>query len=204
MYSIENKVLNKIYGHGRGWAFSQIDFATHGTRSAIDVALHRLVEKGTIRRVIRGIYDYPEYSNLLGKYLSPDIDKVGQAIARKFSWRIQPSGPTALNVLRLSTQVPSKYVYLSDGPSKVFTVGRTTIKFKTTVLKEVGFKLHESALIVVAFRSLGKDRLTADVINNTRKWLDPGNRSLVLKDTTKVTGWIYAAIRKVCLEGMDV
>lgn len=204
MYSIEDKVVNKIYGRGRGWAFSQIDFATLGSRSAIDIALHRLVDKGTIRRVIRGIYDYPKYSDLLQKYLSPDIDKVGQAIARKHGWRIQPSGGTALNVLGLSTQVPSKYVYLSDGPGKVVTVGKTSIKFKATVLKEVGFKLHESALIVAAFRSLGADRLTPDVINHTRDWLSPDLRSRVMKDTAKVTGWIYAGIRKVCLERSDV
>ncbi len=204
MYSIEDKVVNKIYGSGRCWAFSQIDFATLGSRSAIDIALHRLVDKGTIRRVIRGIYDYPKYSDLLQKYLSPDIDKVGQAIARKQGWRIQPSGGTALNVLGLSTQVPSKYVYLSDGPSKVFMVGKTSIKFKSTALKEVGFKLHESALIVAAFRSLGAEWLTPDVINHTRDWLSPDLRSRVLKDTAKVTGWIYAGIRKVCLEKSDV
>lgn len=204
MYSIEDKVVNKIYGSGRGWAFSQIDFATLGSRSAIDIALHRLVDKGTIRRVIRGIYDYPKYSDLLQKYLSPDIDKVGQAIARKHGWRIQPSGGTALNVLGLSTQVPSKYVYLSDGPSKVFTVGKTSISFKSTVLKEVGFKLHESALIVAGFRSLGAERLTPDVIKHTRDWLSPDLRSRVMKDTAKVTGWIYASIRKVCLEQSDV
>jgi hypothetical protein len=204
LYSIEDKVVNKIYGSGRGWAFSQIDFATLGSRSAIDIALHRLVDKGTIRRVIRGIYDYPKYSDLLQKYLSPDIDKVGQAIARKHGWRIQPSGGTALNVLGLSTQVPSKYVYLSDGPSKVFTVGKTSISFKSTVLKEVGFKLHESALIVAGFRSLGAERLTPDVIKHTRDWLSPDLRSRVMKDTAKVTGWIYASIRKVCLEQSDV
>ncbi|MEA3287418.1 MAG: DUF6088 family protein [Candidatus Marinimicrobia bacterium] len=204
MYSIENKVLNKIYGRGRGWVFSQIDFATLGNRSAIDVAFHRLVDKGTIRRVSRGIYDYPVYSDLLGKYLSPDIDKVSQAIARKFNWRIQPSGPTALNMLGLSTQVPSKYVYLSDGPSKVFIAGKTPIRFKTTKLKDVGFKHHESASIVSAFRSLGRDRLTPDVIDHTRKWLNPEIRSRVLKDTAKATGWIYSGIRNVCLESSNV
>lgn len=204
MYSVENKVVNKIYGHGRDWDFSQTDFATLGSRSAIDTTLHRLVNKGMIRRVIRGIYDYPKYSDLLGKYLSPNIDKVSHALARKFGWRIQPSGPTALNVLGLSTQVPSKYVYLSDGPTKIFTVGKTTIKFKAIALKEVGFKLHESALIVAAFRSLGKDGLTSDVINKTRDWLDQGIRSQVLLDTTKVTGWIYNGIRKVCLGDSNV
>jgi len=59
--STSSRLTRKIYGMGRGWAFSVIDFSTFGTRSAIDVTLHRLLKKGTIRRVIRGIYDYPAY-----------------------------------------------------------------------------------------------------------------------------------------------
>jgi len=199
MHSIENKALSKIYGHGRGWVFSQKDLASLGNRSAIDVTLHRLVDKGVIRRVMRGIYDYPVYSDLLQQNLSPDVDKVAKAIARKFDWRLQPSGSAMLNVLGLSTQVPSKYVYLSNGPSRVFTVGNTSVKFKSAP-KEVGVKLPESATIVSAFRYLGKDGITDDVINHTRNWLNPDVRSKVLKDTAKTTGWIYDGVRDVCME----
>ncbi len=199
-YTTENKVLKKIYTHGRGWAFSEKDLASLGNRSAIDVTLHRLVKKGTIRRVIRGIYDYPKFSKLLQKQLSPDTDKVAQAIARKHGWRIQPSGPVSLNILGLSTQVPSKYLYLSDGPSKSFLIGKTTLSFKTTVLKEAGFKYHESSLIVAAIRSLGKDHVNPNTSDSVRKWLDPSMRTKVLKDTNTVSRWIYDEIRQVCRE----
>ena len=148
--------------------------------------------------MLRGIYDNPGYSELLGKQLSPDIEQVVQAIARKHRWRIHSSGPTALNMIGLSNQVPSKYVYLSDGPSKVFTIGRTAVQFKKTSVKEIHFRLKESALIVAAFRSLGKERLSKEVIGTTRKWLHPRLRSQVKEDTANVTGWIYCGIKKVC------
>ncbi len=99
--STSGRVLSKIYGKGRGWAFSIIDFTAFRSRSAIDVTLHRLLKNGTIRRVIRGIYDYPRYSDMLKAELSPDIDQVAQALARKFGWRVQPSGSAALNRLGL-------------------------------------------------------------------------------------------------------
>jgi hypothetical protein len=57
--TIANNVISRIYGYGRGWAFSPKDFSDLGPRSNIDVALHRLLAKETIRRVIRGVYDYP-------------------------------------------------------------------------------------------------------------------------------------------------
>lgn len=121
--TIEQKALNRIYGNGRGWAFSQADFADLGTRSAVDSCLHRMEKEGVIRRVIRGVYDYPRYSELLKKTVAPDIDQIANALARKFGWRIQPDGATAQNLLGLSTQVPARSVYLSDGPDRSYTVG---------------------------------------------------------------------------------
>ena len=56
----------------------------------------------------RGIYDYPKYSELLKKQLSPDIEQVSRAYARKFNWKIEVSGESALNILGLSTQVVVK------------------------------------------------------------------------------------------------
>ncbi len=198
--STTTRVIHKIYGMGRGWTFSVIDFSSFGSRSAIDTTLHRLLKKGTIRRVIRGIYDYPRQSKMLGGELSPDIDQVAQALARKFGWRIQPSGPTALNLLGLSTQVPSQWMYLSDGPNRAYKIGRQTLTFEQAPLKESSLKLRESKLIVQALKSLGSKRITEDVISKIRNWLKPEKRSLVLKDARTVTGWVYEIIRKICNE----
>ena len=200
MQSIENKTLSRIYGKGRGWAFSQKDFSDLGSRSAVDNALSRLKAKGTIRRVFRGLYDYPRYSDLLDGQLSPDLNQVASALARKFGWRIQPSGAAALNIIGLSTQVPAKVMYLSDGFSNSYKVGNTTLVFENTSLKDAGFKLPESALIVQALKSLGSDRITNDVSERIRKWLKPELRAKVLKDTRSTSSWIYDVIKKVCRE----
>ena len=90
--------------------------------------------------------------------LSPNIDKVAHAYARKFNWYIQPSGDTALNLLGLSTQVPGRYVYLSNGPNKSYQILNTTLEFKHRSLKESGFKYDVSVIIVQALKTLGKER----------------------------------------------
>ncbi len=198
--SISSRVLSKIYGMGRGCAFSVIDFSTFGSRSAIDVTLHRLLNKGTIRRVVRGIYDYPRQSDMLGGELSPEIDQVARALARKFGWRVQPSGPAALNLLGLSTQVPSQMMYLSDGPNRSYNIGTHTIAFKHTALKETKFKVRESTLIVQALKSLGPQRITPEVVTKIRRQLDPKLHARILKDTRTATGWVYEAIRSNCSE----
>lgn len=200
MQSIGDKIVSRIYGSGRGCVFSQKDFSQLGRREAIDISLHRLVKKGKIRRVMRGLYEYPKYSSLLNKELSPDIDQVAGALARKFGWTIQPSGPAALNLMGVSMQVPGRYVYLSNGPDRSYEIGKMALQFQHAVLKEASFKLPESALIVQGLRSLGKGGITTEVIAGIRNWLDPVLRTRVLNDTKTSTDWIYKAVREICRE----
>lgn len=198
--TIEHKVISRIYGNGRGWAFSPKDFSDLGTRSSIDVALHRLLAKETIRRVIRGIYDYPQYSERLKRTLSPDVDQVARALARKFGWHIQPTGMAALNALRLSTQIQGQSAYQSDGPNRTYRIGKQDLIFKHAQRKESGFRHNESALLVQGLKTLGPDRITADTTGKLREWLPKELRPKVIKDTALVTGWIREAILEICRE----
>lgn len=201
MQSTENKILSRIHGRGRGWAFSSKDFSAEFGGANIDKALSDLAKKGKIRRIRRGMYDYPKYSELLGQELSPDFDQVARAFARKFNWRIQPSGDAALNLLGLSTQVPGKYVYLSDGPNRTYEIGSYKLVFKKTALKEIGFKHRESGLIVQALKALGKERITPKLLGQIRNQLDASKRPKILSETRTVSGWIYDCIREICREG---
>lgn len=201
MQSIDNKILSRIYGRGRGWAFFAKDFSSDFGSANIDKALSALTKQGKIRRICRGMYDYPKYSEFLGQTLSPDFDQVAQAFARKFNWRIQPTGDAALNLLGLSTQVPGKYVYLSDGPNRTYGIGSYKLEFKKTALKEVGFKHRESGIIVQALKSLGNERVTPEILKKIRNELAMEMCPKILKDTKMVTGWVYDCIKEICLEG---
>lgn len=198
--SITNKVLSRIYGRGRGWAFSSNDFVDEFSRDQVDNALSDLTKDGKIRRVCRGIYDYPKYSVLLEQKLSPDFDQVALAFARKFNWRTQPSGDAALNLLGLSTQVPGRFVYLSDGPTRKYSISSYTLEFKKSALKDVGFKHRESGMIVQAIKALGKSHISIEIIESIRKQLDPRKCKQIIKDTKSVTSWIYNYIKQICLE----
>src|SRR5258708_130224 len=200
--AIEQQILSRIYGNGRGWAFSQVDFADLGPRPTIDSTLHRRERERVIRRVIRGIYDYPRNSTALKGRVSPDIDQVAYALARKFAWRIQPDGATAQNLLGLSTQVPARVVYLSDGPNRSFSIGKTSLAFEHSTLKEAGFKLRESRLLVQALKAFGEDRISPTVISQVRKQFTPALRQKILVDTKTATGWVYAAIQRIAKESL--
>ena len=200
MQAIENKIISRIYGRGKGWAFTKTDFVAEFGEDNIHKSLSSLAKSGRIRRVIRGVYDYPRYSDLLKQELSPDLDQVAQALARKFNWRIFPSGDAALNLLGLSTQVPAKWVYLSNGPDREYKIGKHILSFKKSALKDLGFSERESGLIVQALKALGKDNIDKKVMAALRKRLVGKNCARILKDTRTVTGWVYKIIKEICKE----
>ena len=194
---IEKKVVSRIYGRGRGWAFSKSDFIAEFGEQNIHQALSALNKAGTIRRVCHGLYDYPRQSKTLGQ-LSPDINQVAYALARKFNWRMQPSGDAALNLLGLSTQVPGKWIYLSDGPSRQYKIGLQTIAFRHAALKDTGLSHYESSLLVQGLKALGKEQVDEAAIEKLRHWLPTSLRKRVLHDTQKTTGWVFELIKHIC------
>src|SRR5437899_1108583 len=117
MQSIDSMIIYRIRGIGRGSVFVPGDFLDLGSREAVDLALHRLAKTGVIRRLARGVNDFPKQHPVLGP-LSPSADTVAQALAGRDRIRLQPAGAYAANALGLSDQVPAKAVFLTDGPSR--------------------------------------------------------------------------------------
>ncbi len=203
MKKLEDKAFYFIAGHGRGWAFSSSDLIEKFSRSQADNLLRELVKKDKIRRVARGVYDYPKYSEFLNQYLSPDIDQVAMAIARKFNWQIEISGESALNFLGLSTQVEAKYTYLSNGANKTYDILGTKLEFKKSNLKNIGFRYKESSLIVQALKALGKEHFNSEVTKKIQGRLDEKKCKKILKDTKNTTSWIYESIKEICKDIND-
>jgi len=198
--SIEKKTSARIYGNQRGWSFSKIDFLDLGRDADIRKALSELAAKGTIRRVLRGVYDYPRISTLLDTKMAPDLDQLAQALARRSGWRIQPSENTALNLLGLSTQVPVQSVYLSDGTSKTYTIGKQELIFKKRSLKESVFKHRESELVVQALKALGKERVDEEVHQKLASQWTTAKWRQILRDSKTAPAWVCDIILKITEE----
>jgi len=199
MQSIATRIQKEIERHEEGWCFSQKDFLGIAKRNALEQAFFRLLKDGAIRRVGRGLYDAPRYSDLLKTILSPASNQVARAVARKHGWRIQPTGAGAANMLNLSTQVPMKIVYLSDGPTKSMDFGEGTIRFKNTAPKNMAAS-ELSGLVINAFNYLGKQHVTPEVIAKLRDRFDTDQKKQLLKDARFATDWIFEAIQKICEE----
>ena len=200
MQSVSEKIVARIRRNGRGRAFSSKDFLDIGSRASVDQALSALTKSGEIRRVARGIYDYPRVNPDLGGQLSPDYDSVARAIARKNGVRIEPSGAWAANLLGLSNQVPAKIVYLSNGTSRVYQVGKQKIAFQRVGPKELLPKPGPSTLVVQALRHLGQDHVDDAVIRQLRDRLSPSACKALLRDARYTADWIFEVLKKIAAD----
>ncbi|HCA79032.1 MAG TPA: hypothetical protein DEP53_04790 [Bacteroidetes bacterium] len=201
MQSIDSKILSRIYGRGKGSVVTPGDFLNLGSRQAVDLALHRLAKKGTLRRLARGLYDYPRVDADLG-LLSPTTEAVVKALKGRDNVLLQPSGGYAANLLGLSDQVPMKIVFLTDGPARRVQLGKQVIVLEHTTPRVMATAGRVSGLVIQALRHIGQRHVDDSTVAHLRKQLSDDDRKQLLRDIRYAPAWIAAILRRVAvLEG---
>jgi hypothetical protein len=197
--SIDSQILAAIHGRGRCSVFVPADFLDLGSRQAVDIALHRLARKGTIRRLARGVYDFPKEHPVLGP-LQPSAEAVAKALAGRDRTRLQPAGAYAANALGLSEQVPAKAVFLTDGPSRTVKIGPMTIQLRQTTAKNMAAAGRLSGLLIQALRESGKEHVTPERREHLKRTLPAEKRRELIKDITLAPAWMHPIFRELAEE----
>jgi hypothetical protein len=194
--SIDSQVRSRIYGHGRGWVFTPKHFQGLGKTDAIDSALRRLKAAGTIRQLARGLYDYPAHDPVLGS-VAPSADAIARALVVRDAIRLQPSGAYAANVLGLSEQVPSRIVFLTDGPTRKVRIGRREIHLQHTTPRNMATAGRKSGTIIQALRHLGQDQINDQVLAILRRHVTDSDLPALHKDLVHAPAWIADLLRPI-------
>jgi hypothetical protein len=196
---VDRQVLYRIRGMGRGSVVVPSDFLDLARRPMIDLALHRLAKKKAIRRLARGVYDFPKQHPVLGP-LSPSAETVAQALAGRDRTKLQPSGAYAANALGLSEQVPAKAVFLTDGPGRTVKIGSMTIQLRRTTPRNMAAAGRLSGLVIQALRQLGKDHVTPERIAHLKRTLPAEQRRELVKDLKLAPAWMHPIFRELAEE----
>jgi hypothetical protein len=192
--STETKALSRIYGHGRGWVFTPAHLADLGSRDAVASALKRFKAAGTIRQLTRGLYDYPVEHPALG-IVAPSADAIARALVVRDAIRLQPSGAYAANVLGLSEQVPSRIVFLTDGPARRVRIGKREIILQHTTPRNMATAGRKSGTLIQALRYLGQDQVDGKVIATLRRQVTGDAHSSLRRDLRHAPAWIADLLR---------
>lgn len=190
----DKKLLKRIHGHGRGWVFTPDHFKDLGSRDAIASALKRHKQSGLIRQLARGLYDYPKIDPELGP-LQPSTDAIAKALAGRDAARLQPTGAYAANLLGLSTQVPMKVSYLTDGLSRTVQVDQRQIILKRTTPRNLATTGKISGLVIQALRHIGQSHIDQKVMDQLNRLLNDQAKSQLIKDIRYAPAWIADIIR---------
>jgi hypothetical protein len=195
-FTIENKILVKIKKAKRGMLFFSDNFSSFGSVETVRRTLNRLVESGEIDRVAPGIFVRPEIDKIIGK-ITPKIEDIADAMARRNKARIVPTGAYALNRLGLSTQIPMKIVYLTDGSARNIKIGNYTLSFIRTSPKNVAAVGKISRLAIQALKSIGRENITQAEIEKIQNALMSEKISYLQHDLRMAPAWIKEIIRPV-------
>jgi Family of unknown function (DUF6088) len=154
MISVQQHITAQLAKKKPGDLVFPTDFRGDGTEVAIKQALSRLARSGKLTRLAHGIYFIPKTDPLLGN-MYPSPEEVAKMLAQKEKVNIRPAGAYALHKLGLTSQVPTKLVYITDGPSRL--------------IKKLATKGSISSLLIQALEELNLQELDE---KTTQKILD--------------------------------
>jgi hypothetical protein len=192
----QKSILRRIRGHGRGWIFTPSDFLDLGKEDAVTKALSRLSREGAIRRLARGVYDYPRIHRRLG-VLSPNPDDIAAALAASTGSRLQVSGARAANLLGLTTQVPAQLVYLTDGPPRRVKVGGQVIQLRKTRPSKFPGAGTPAGLAIQAMHAIGPKVDRELLLRQLSKVLGDSDRSQLLRLRKFAPRWAQDILRQM-------
>lgn len=160
---------------------------------AVSRALSVEEKRGNIVRLANGMYIRPKKTRFGIVY--PSVDEMVKAIAQRDKVQVQPCGATALNKLGLSTQVPTKYTYLTSGSGRTITIGNRIIEMKRSVPKNFAFKTVLASLLVQALKATGQDNVGEKELAVIRQLVRNEQRiDLFMQDLALMPVWIRKMI----------
>lgn len=170
-----SEITKRIENMHEGQILFISDFSDlNGNEKVVSRALSAEEKKGNIVRLAKGMYLRPKSTRFGIVY--PSVDEMVKAIAHRDKSKVQPCGMTALNMLGLSTQVPTKYTYLTSGSSRKLKLGDRLIELKRSVPKNFVFKTTLGALLMQAMKSLGEKNISKQEIVQISKLIDNEKR----------------------------
>lgn len=197
---LSDKVWSLIKQQKNGTIFSINEFYHLGNVNTIKSILFRLESDGKITRLIDGLYTIPKFSELLQEKSYPSVDQVANKLADKFSWTICPSENHALNLVGLSTQVPNKYVFVSDGPYRTYEYRGREIIFKHTSNRFITEYSRNYSVMIQAIKALGKDNIHENEIKRMTSFAKQYIDEDIIDKGKKLPAWIQEVLKKIAKE----
>lgn len=208
MSDLKSAVLALVAADRTHRVWIPADFASFGSRDAVDKTLQRLVNHGELRRISRGLYDRPTINSLTKQPDTPDYREVVDAIARKDQLRLLVDGMTAANDLGLSDSASARVTIHTDARRRSVKLDNLVIEFRQATPSRLYWAGRPAMRVVQALHWL-KDMLGTDrqrILSQLCSLLaEPVHGDILRKDLMEGFGrlpaWMQDLLRE--LPGVD-
>lgn len=128
MSHLNEAILSAARALPEGGLISPKEFLHLASRAAVDQSLARLAREGQLLRVGRGAYALP----VAGRFGSrpPSTEAVVEAIQSTHGEVVVPNGAAEANALGMTTQVPTREIFLTSGPTRTLRLGNRIVELK--------------------------------------------------------------------------
>lgn len=168
-------------------------FVAFGSRASVDQALSRLVKAGILSRPTRGVYVRPKRSDYVGE-VPPAPLQIAQAIAAESGHTVQIHGAEAARRMGFSTQVPTRPVFYTSGPSRSFRLGAMEVSLKHVAPRKLALAGRPAGIALTALWYLGKEQVTTETIEQIHSRLAPEEFEALCAEVPAMPGWMHDAV----------
>ena len=88
--------------------------------------------------------------------------------------------------------------YVSDGPYRDYVIGKTPLKFKHIMPREINGYSTITVMIIQSIRAIGRGNMTQEQMDRFSSAVTPADRETILKEARTASGWIYKEIKNIC------
>jgi len=192
---LTQKILQIINSLPQGQPFVSSKFLPYGSRANVDQSLVRLVKRGEIARIARGIYVRPKHNRLVGNVLPGPLE-IAQTLAHATGSVVQVNGAEAARQLGLSTQMPTHPVFLTNGHTRHIQLDNLEITLKHVAHRKLVGAGTKAGLAITALWYLGKAQVNPKTIEIVKKQLSKNEYRSFKNASGTMPAWLSDTIRR--------
>ena len=198
MSHLNEAILSAVRALPEGGLISPKEFLHLASRAAVDQSLARLAREGQLLRVGRGAYALP----VAGRFGSrpPSTEAIVEAIQSTHGEVVVPTGAAEANALGLTTQVPTREIFLTSGPTRKLRLGNRTVELKHGSRWQLALGKRPAGKAIRALSWLGPEQAPS-ALHILRAKLPAEEWAALQAARAALPGWMARAVSEMNANG---
>jgi len=198
MSTLNESILSAAEALPEGGLLSPKEFLHLASRAAVDQTLSRLAREGRLLRVGRGAYTRP----VTGRFgvRPPSTESIIEAIESTSGELVVSHGAAEANALGLTTQVPTREVFLTSGPARKLQLGKRQIELKHGKRWQLALGKRPAGRVIRALSWLGPEQ-AGTALKSLSNRLSTEEWQAMRAARATLPGWMAQAVSEVTEHG---